>query len=42
MSSRLNAIKEMKAMKAMKVMKATKVRFSSMTYEQTQIQFNDI
>jgi len=42
MSSRLNVTKEMKAMKVMKVMKVTKVQFSSMTYEQTQIQFNDI
>jgi len=42
MSSRLNATKETKVMKAMKVMKATKAQFSSMTYEQTQIQFNDI
>ncbi len=48
MSSRLNVTKEtkvMKAIKAMKVMKATKVmrvQFSSMTYEQMQIQFNDI
>jgi len=47
MSSRLNATKEMKVMKAIKAMKVTKVikatkaQFSSMTYKQTQIQFND-
>ncbi len=38
----MKVMKAMKAMKVMKAMKAMKVQFSSMTYEQTQIQFNNI